>query len=93
MPQRAATSNLRGPTVTGENLPLAELLIAARKKAGLSQSEVARRINEYQSWMARLESGRRPIKVDELVKLGAVVGFDPVILLRRAMRSTQRKQQ
>lgn len=64
-------------------------LIEQREAAGLTQAELALRIGEYQSFVARLESGQRRVDVIELLELAEVIGFDPVALvesLRRAPR-------
>jgi transcriptional regulator with XRE-family HTH domain len=45
------------PGASDEDLALAQAMIEARNRAGLTQSEVARRIKTSQSVVARLESG------------------------------------
>jgi transcriptional regulator with XRE-family HTH domain len=45
------------PRASDEDLALAQSMIEARNRAGLTQSEVARRIKTSQSVVARLESG------------------------------------
>jgi transcriptional regulator with XRE-family HTH domain len=60
---------------------LATLLTAQRKKAGLSQKCVAKRLREHQSWVSRAESGTRPISVIDLLNLGKAIGFDPAELV------------
>ena len=52
------------------------LLIEAREKAGLTQTELAEKIGEYQSFVARLESGQRRVDVVEFLGLAEVLGFD-----------------
>ncbi|MCD1637074.1 helix-turn-helix domain-containing protein [Martelella mediterranea] len=52
-------------------------LIEAREQAGMTQTELATRLGEYQSFVARLESGQRRIDVVELIELAEVLGFDP----------------
>jgi ribosome-binding protein aMBF1 (putative translation factor) len=71
---------------------LVGLLIAARKSAGMTQTRLAQEINHHQSWVARLEGGQRRIKVDELVKLGTVIGFDPALMLRIAMTTNVKSE-
>jgi ribosome-binding protein aMBF1 (putative translation factor) len=71
---------------------LVGLLIAARKDAGMSQTRLAQEINQHQSWVARLESGQRSIKVEELVKLSAVIGFDAPLMLRIAMTTNVKSE-
>jgi len=47
----------KAPRASDEDLALAQSMIEARNRAGLTQSEVARRIKTSQSVVARLESG------------------------------------
>jgi transcriptional regulator with XRE-family HTH domain len=56
---------------------LIDLLIEKRLKAGLTQAELAARIGEYQSFVARLESGERRVDVVEFLELAEALGFDP----------------
>ena len=56
---------------------LIDLLIARREAAGLTQAQLAARLGEYQSFVARLESGQRRVDVVEFLKLAEVMGFDP----------------
>lgn len=63
---------LRSP----RQLRLTELLIAQRKKAGLSQAALADALGRYQSVIAAMESGTRRIDVVEFLDIAEVVGFD-----------------
>jgi transcriptional regulator with XRE-family HTH domain len=54
-----------------------------RIAAGLSQAQVAKRLREYQSWVARLESGQRRLDVVEFLAVARAVGFDPAKLIRK----------
>lgn len=56
---------------------LVELIIEERKKAGLTQTDVARRLGRYQSVVATLESGQRRTVVIEFLELAEAIGFDP----------------
>lgn len=62
---------------------LIALLIEAREKAGLTQTELAEKIGEYQSFVARLESGQRRVDVVEFLELAEVLGFDAEESLRK----------
>ena len=62
------------------------LLIAERQRAGLRQTDLARKLGESQSWVARVESGQRRIDVVEFLQIARVVGFDPVEALRQISR-------
>ena len=56
---------------------LIDLLIQKREAAGMTQADLAARLGEYQSFVARLESGQRRIDVVELLDLADALGFDP----------------
>jgi plasmid maintenance system antidote protein VapI len=64
---------------------LVKLLVAERKKAGITQVGLAKALKQHQSLIARLESGERGIKIDEFVRLGSVIGFDPAAMLRQVL--------
>lgn len=57
----------------------------ARKQAGLSQAEVARRLRRPQSFVSAYESGDRKIDVLEFLRIAKAVRIDPCELLRRVM--------
>jgi transcriptional regulator with XRE-family HTH domain len=61
---------------TPRHKALIDLLIAKREAAGLTQTELANRLGEYQSFVARLESGQRRVDVVEFLELSSVLGFD-----------------
>jgi transcriptional regulator with XRE-family HTH domain len=68
---------------------LIALIIAERKAAGLTQTEVAKKLRRYQSIVANIESGERRIDVVEFLDLADAIGFDAGKLienLRRAPR-------
>jgi transcriptional regulator with XRE-family HTH domain len=56
-------------------------MIAARKRAGLSQHELARRMGTTQSTIARLERGGRSPNLSTLRKLAEVTGSQLVVRL------------
>jgi ribosome-binding protein aMBF1 (putative translation factor) len=63
---------------------LARAVIQARSNAGLTQEELAKRMNTTQSVIARLESGRTKPSTQTLERLAAATGtrvkitFEPV---------------
>jgi transcriptional regulator with XRE-family HTH domain len=63
-----------------------ELMIAARKKAGLTQQAVAKRLKRPQSFIAKYEGGERRLDVVEFLAIARAIGADPVRLLRALMR-------
>jgi len=58
-------------------------LVEARKAAGLTQAEVARRLRRHQSFIATVEAGQRRIDVVELLDFADAIGFEPERLIRR----------
>lgn len=53
----------------------------ARKKAGLSQAELARRAGIGRAALVAIESGSQRMTVYQLVVLAAAVGMEPTMLL------------
>lgn len=60
---------------------LVNCLVSRRVEAGLTQMELARRLGQYQSFVARLESGQRRVDVVEFLQLSEVLQFDPIEIL------------
>ncbi len=57
-----------------DEFAIARELIAARARAGMSQSEVAQRMGTTQSVVARLESGKRPPSMRTVERFAQAVG-------------------
>ncbi|WP_136443786.1 helix-turn-helix domain-containing protein [Pacificoceanicola onchidii] len=68
---------------------LREALIAARKTAGLTQDQLAKRLKQHQSFVARVESGERRIDVVELIVLARALGTDTAGLLAATESATE----
>lgn len=62
-------------------------LVDARKGAGLSQANLARKLRCQQSLIARIESGERRVDVVEFVILTRAIGADPTEILRNLLSS------
>jgi HTH-type transcriptional regulator/antitoxin HipB len=73
---------------SARHLLLVELIASARKRAGLSQAQVARALGRHQPFIATLESGQRRIDVVELIELAEAIGFDPSRLLKKVQKVT-----
>jgi transcriptional regulator with XRE-family HTH domain len=69
-----------------EHLKLRELLVAARKRAGLTQQEVAERLGRPQSLVAKYEGGERRLDVVEFVQVAAALGADATRIIRTLTR-------
>ncbi|MBK5570712.1 multiprotein-bridging factor 1 family protein [Ensifer sp. 2YAB10] len=63
---------------TARHRALIALLIAKREAAGLTQTELAAKLGEYQSFVARLESGQRRVDVVEFLEFADLLDFDPL---------------
>ena len=61
-------------------------LVQKRKKAGLSQYEVAERLGRWQSYVARVESGQRRLDLMELLDFADALEFDVRELVRHVAR-------
>jgi transcriptional regulator with XRE-family HTH domain len=69
---------------------LVDLLIAERKRARLTQADLAKKLGRYQSHVATIESGQRRIDVVEFLAIAEAIGFDPAKLIRRLATATPR---
>lgn len=61
---------------TKRHAALIALLVQKREDAGLTQTELAAKLGEYQSFVARLESGQRRVDVVEFLELSEILGFN-----------------
>jgi transcriptional regulator with XRE-family HTH domain len=58
-------------------------LIERRKKAGLRQVDVAKRLKRSQSYVTYVETGQKLVDVVELMEWADAIGFDPRDALKR----------
>jgi transcriptional regulator with XRE-family HTH domain len=58
-----------------------ELMVRARKAAGLTQQVLARRLNKPQSFVAKYEGGERRLDVVEFIVIARALGADPLRLM------------
>jgi transcriptional regulator with XRE-family HTH domain len=68
---------------TERHRALIALLVEKREASGLTQTELADKLGEYQSFVARLESGQRRVDVIEFLELARILNFDPLDALGR----------
>ena len=59
------------------HLRLIQLIVDKRRAAGMSQADLAKAIDRYQSVVAAIESGGRRLDVIEFLDLAETIGFDP----------------
>ncbi len=62
---------------------LIDVLIAERKKAGITQEELASRVNKPQSHISKYENGERRLDVIELIQIAKALDIDVVPLIRK----------
>jgi transcriptional regulator with XRE-family HTH domain len=79
---------LKSPQDTARGLNLAKtlgsrrhtaliaLLVERREALGMTQTQLADKLGEYQSFVARLESGQRRVDVVEFLELAEALGLD-----------------
>jgi transcriptional regulator with XRE-family HTH domain len=62
---------------------LIALLIEKREAAGLTQAQLAEKLGEYKSFVARLESGQRRVDVVEFLNLAETLSFNVKDAIKR----------
>ncbi|MGL5448052.1 MAG: helix-turn-helix domain-containing protein [Rhabdaerophilum sp.] len=72
---------------TEQHKALIAMLIAKREAARLTQTQLAEALGEYQSFVARLESGQRRVDVIELIQLAKVLSFDASQMVKAIEKS------
>ena len=72
--------------VSRRHKALIALLIERREAAGMTQTQLADRPGEYQSFVARLESGQRRVDVVEFLDYAAALHLDPRAVVSDLMR-------
>ncbi len=55
---------------------LIDLLVEQRKRAGLSQADLAKKLDRNQSVVSSIESGGRRVDVIELLEIAEAIGLD-----------------
>lgn len=71
---------------TNRHKALIALLIKKREAAGFTQNELASKLGQYQSFVARLESGQRRVDVVEFIQIAEVLGFDASAAMETLMQ-------
>ena len=79
---RGLTKSLHSP----EHAALCELFLAARRKAGLTQQQAAKRLNKPQSFVAKIEGGERRLDVLEFLDFTRAVEADPIKIMRTLLK-------
>ncbi|MDX0440628.1 helix-turn-helix domain-containing protein [Sinorhizobium medicae] len=61
---------------------IVDLLVRARKDAGLTQAEVGERLGQRQTFVSKYELGERRLDVAEFVAVSRAIGVDPHLLIK-----------
>ena len=61
---------------------LGDILVRARSRAGLKQSDVAARLELPPSYLSKVENGTRRLDVIELIQIAEAMGSDPGEIVR-----------
>jgi transcriptional regulator with XRE-family HTH domain len=72
---------------TARHTLFCESLKRARKAAGLTQQDVAKRLGEHQSFVSRYETGERRLDMVEYFEVARAMAIEPVPLLRALYKS------
>jgi len=59
-----------------------ELLIAARKNAGITQVELGKRIGQRQTFISKFEQGERRLDIAEFIAVSRAIGADPIQIIK-----------
>lgn len=68
------------------------LLVKARKDAGMTQQQLAKKLHHPQSFVSKIESGERRLNVIEFLEVCRVLGIDPFVLMRKIEARPKRRQ-
>lgn len=71
---------------TKQHEALIAFLVQRRKEIGMKQIDLAKKLGEYQSFVARLESGQRRIDVIEFIELSGILKFDIHEVIRKLQK-------
>ena len=66
---------------------LIDRLIAARRAADLTQTDLAQRLGKPQQFVSRYEVGDRRLDAVEYVDVANAIGLDPLSLLAEALKA------
>lgn len=74
-------------TYTNDYQRLLKMLVDARRRSGVTQQELAKRLGRPQSFVSKVEHGERRIDVIEFIEICRAIGTEPAVLVRRIERT------
>ena len=73
-----------------ELVVLGNVLVRARERAGLKQSEVAARLALPASYLSKVENGTRRLDVIEFIQIAEAMDADPAEIIRELRKELRR---
>lgn len=71
---------------------LGRILVSARERAGMKQSEVAAKLGLPASYLSKIEKGTRRLDVIELVLIAEAIEADPAQIIRELQTTLKVRQ-
>lgn len=62
---------------------LCDLLMKGRKKAGITQTQLAKKLGKPQSFVAKYEGGERRLDVIEFLEVAEIIDADAFAILKK----------
>jgi len=78
---------------SGAHQHLVDVLVEARRAAGLRQADVAAKVGKDQTYISLIERSQRRVDVLEFVALAKAMGADPVDLFSEVLRRLPKRIQ
>ena len=74
---------------TGANKVIVDVLRRTREQSGLTQEQLASRLERDQSHISLIEGSQRRLDLVEFIRLAQALGHDPVELFREIFRAVE----
>ena len=72
-----------------ENEEIANLLKAARERAGISQTELSRRAGTPQTHLSKIENGKTDVRASTLIELARSMGHEVILIPHRHLHAVR----
>jgi transcriptional regulator with XRE-family HTH domain len=83
---------LKSKMVKKSEKATAALIRREREERDLYQGDVARRLGIPQPRLSQIENGRRPVSIEEFLRIAEAVGFDAMRAIREVRARIQSKK-
>ena len=68
---------------------LLQLLVTARKKSGITQQQLAKKLGKNQSYISKYENAERRLDIIEVIAISKAINFNPVELMNDMLKSSK----